>query len=104
MGEVRPTLEDFTMFIKKHINLIPMCFASWFVWLMIDDSFMADMLLVFWLVVCYPIDSLGNHRISAFFLEKRSSVEDIFGLGMCYHPIDWSFFSLAHKVRHNMQS
>ena len=53
MGEVRPTLEDFTMFIKKHINLIPMCFASWFVWLMIDDSFMADMLLVFgwWFVI-----------------------------------------------------
>ena len=41
MGEVRPTLEDFTVFIKKHINLIPMCFASWFVWLMIDDPFMA---------------------------------------------------------------
>lgn len=53
MGEVRPTLEDFTIFIKKHINLIPMCFASLFVWLMIDDSFMADMLLVFgwWFVI-----------------------------------------------------
>ena len=53
MGEVRPTLEDFTMFIKKHINLIPMCFASWFVWLMIDDSFMAHLFLVFgwWFVI-----------------------------------------------------
>lgn len=53
MGEVRPTLDEFTIFIKKHINLIPMCFASWFVWLKIDDPFIADLLLVFgwWFVI-----------------------------------------------------
>lgn len=104
MGEVRSTLEDFTMFIKKHINLIPMCFASWFVWLMIDDSFMADMLLVFgwWFVI--PLIVWAIIVFLRSFWKKMSSVEDIFGLGMCYHPIDWSIFSLAHKVRHNMQS
>jgi hypothetical protein len=26
---------------KKYIDIIPMCFVSWFVWYMIDDPFMA---------------------------------------------------------------
>lgn len=53
MGKVRPTLEQFTEFINKYICLIPMCFVSLFVWLMIDEPFMADMLLVFgcWFVI-----------------------------------------------------
>ena len=55
MGEVRPTLDEFTIFIKKHINLIPMCFASWFVWLMIDDPFIADMLLVLGWWFVFPL-------------------------------------------------
>ena len=38
MGEVRPTLEEFTEFIKKYISLVPMCFISVFVWLMIDSG------------------------------------------------------------------
>ena len=37
----RLTLEVFSKFINKYIGLIPMCFASMLVWLMIDDPFMA---------------------------------------------------------------
>ena len=38
MASVRPTLEKFTNFINKYISLIPMCFISVFVWLMIDSG------------------------------------------------------------------
>ena len=53
MVGIRPTLEDFTKFINKYISLIPMCFVSWFVWLLTDDPFMADLLfaLGFWFVI-----------------------------------------------------
>ena len=53
MGKVRPSLEEITKFINKYISLIPMCFVSWFVWLLTDDPFMADLLfaLGFWFVI-----------------------------------------------------
>ena len=43
----RLTLEVFSKFINKYIGLIPMCFASMLVWLMIDDPFMAKVLFSF---------------------------------------------------------
>jgi len=43
----RLTLEGFSKFINKYIGLIPMCFASMLVWLMIDDPFMAKVLFSF---------------------------------------------------------
>lgn len=38
---------------KKYIDIIPMCFVSWFVWYMIDDPFMAFFLFIigFWLAI-----------------------------------------------------
>ena len=53
MASVRPTLEDFSNSINKYIGFIPMCFVSWFVWSMIDDPFMADLLFAFgfWFII-----------------------------------------------------
>ena len=55
MGKVRPSLEEITKFINKYISLIPMCFVSWFVWLMIDDRFFADLLFVFGCWFVWPL-------------------------------------------------
>ena len=55
MGKVRPTLEGFTEFINKYISRIPMCFVSWFVWLMIDDRFFANLLFVFGCWFVWPL-------------------------------------------------
>ena len=55
MAGVRPTLEDFAKFINKYISLIPMCFVSWFVWLLTDDRFMADLLLIFGCWFVWPL-------------------------------------------------
>ena len=55
MAGVRPTLEEFTKFINKYISLIPMCFVSWFVWLLTDDRFMADLLLIFGCWFVWPL-------------------------------------------------
>ena len=60
MGKVRPTLEGFTEFINKYISLIPMCFASWFVWLMTDDPFMAGLLSVFGCWFVWPLIVWAN--------------------------------------------
>ena len=53
MAGIKPTLEDFSNSINKYISFIPMCFVSWFVWSMMDDPFMADLLfaLGFWFVI-----------------------------------------------------
>ena len=55
MGKVSPTLEQFTEIINKYISLIPMCFVSWFVWLMIDDPFMATMLFILGCWFVWPL-------------------------------------------------
>ena len=51
----RLTLEVFSKFINKYIGLIPMCFASMLVWLMIDDPFMAKVLFSFGFLFAIPL-------------------------------------------------
>ena len=55
MGKVRPSLEEITKFINKYISLIPMCFVSWFVWLMKDDPFFAGLLFIFGCWFVWPL-------------------------------------------------
>ena len=102
MGKVRPSLEEITKFINKYISLIPMCFVSWFVWLLTDEPFMADLLfaLGFWFVIPLIVWAI------IVFLQSfwTKGLENLYDLGMCHYPIARSIFYLSNKVRHEMQS
>ena len=55
MAGIKPTLGDLTNSINKYISLIPMCFVSWFVWLMKDDPFFAGLLFIFGCWFVWPL-------------------------------------------------